>query len=542
MVGFGTYTGGTLSGVLAAVLIAACPVHAQAWDMAHADGANTGFVNVTTQPATAGSVSIPYIGTFARGVGPVIDDDGTVYIGNEQGQFMAFRADGQRAWTYNLTGEQKILASAAINTQGTIFVVGVGHDGLTLHSFNRSGDLNISLPIPNYGTGSKSTAAPTIMSVGNNDLVLVPFTYKMANNPVRFSRVAVYTGLLTMLDFEVNSFVPNTVGSGATISGDYDPELQPMAAVFQKPERPFPGVLITHGNQVVTHKVDPNVGLVKEVSAGRTSSAFLPSLTTPVILPNDTYVMGRAEGLYGEGIATLNRRNKLDGVRSYDAPTLLPNGTIIAIYKNQMNFVKDFQLVKRAASLPGNSFTSAAASRTHFYVASADAFGSYDVNTLLRVGKFDWVGGGLNPPAIGPKGHVYAIASNILFIFPPPKPPSDYAIIPTQPIVELQGGSAPNVAPQPTSTQPTSTLPPTQLYDPPLTANGNRLFACEELDQDDCGKGDHKDISFAWCQAQGYAKVTGYDVDSRKVKAETLDGRFCAKNKCKVFESIDCEM
>jgi hypothetical protein len=75
-----------------------------------------------------------------------------------------------------------------------------------------------------------------------------------------------------------------------------------------------------------------------------------------------------------------------------------------------------------------------------------------------------------------------------------------------------------------------------------MTINGNRLFACEELDQDDCGKGDHKDISLAWCQKQGYAKATGYDVDSRKVKAETLDGHFCSKNKCKVFDSIGCEM
>ena len=41
-------------------------------------------------------------------------------------------------------------------------------------------------------------------------------------------------------------------------------------------------------------------------------------------------------------------------------------------------------------------------------------------------------------------------------------------------------------------------------------------------------------------QKQGYPKVKDYDVDSKK--AETLDGRFCSKNKCKVFDSIACEM
>ena len=226
--------------------------------------------------------------------------------------------------------------------------------------------------------------------------------------------------MLQILDYEVNSFAPNTVGSGATISGDYDPELQPMAAIYQRPGAAYPGVMVVHGVQVVGIKVDPNVGLVREFGDGRLTSAFLPMLTTPIILPNSTYLLGRAEGLYSEGVGTLDRRNWVNDVYSYDAPTVLPNGTIVAIQKNQMNFVKDFQLVKRAANLPGNSFTSAAASSTHFFVSSADAFGTYDVNTLLRVGKFDWVGGGLNPPVIGPKGHVYAIASNILFVFPPP--------------------------------------------------------------------------------------------------------------------------
>ncbi|MEP6941287.1 MAG: hypothetical protein ABI981_00010 [Betaproteobacteria bacterium] len=39
---------------------------------------------------------------------------------------------------------------------------------------------------------------------------------------------------------------------------------------------------------------------------------------------------------------------------------------------------------------------------------------------LATLQSFDWVRGGTSPPAIGPKGQVYAIASNILFVFPPP--------------------------------------------------------------------------------------------------------------------------
>jgi hypothetical protein len=178
----------------------------------------------------------------------------------------------------------------------------------------------------------------------------------------------------------------------------------------------------------------------------------------------------------------------------------------------------------------GRSIASAAASRTHLFVSGEDGFVTYDANSLAEVGRIDLVGGGLNPPAIGPKGHVYAIASNILFVFPPPKLGN---------VTILQPQSGVTVA---TNPEPAATNPQEKIYDPPLTTNGNRLFACEELDQDDCGKGDHKDISLAWCEKEGYPKVKDYDVDSKKVKAETLDGRFCSKNKCKVFEEISCEM
>jgi hypothetical protein len=62
-----------------------------------------------------------------------------------------------------------------------------------------------------------------------------------------------------------------------------------------------------------------------------------------------------------------------------------------------------------------------AASRTHVFVSTSDALItlSSDVRTELR--RFPWIGGGASPPAIGPSGRVYAIASDILFIFPPPR-------------------------------------------------------------------------------------------------------------------------
>jgi hypothetical protein len=222
-----------------------------------------------------------------------------------------------------------------------------------------------------------------------------------------------------------------------------------------------------------------------------------------------------------------SRSTRIDDIQAMHAsPTRLSDGRIVLVGTRGKVTVIEGNKVVGTKSAPGRSMASAAASRNHFFVSSEDAFVTFDAATLKEVSRVDWVGGGFHPPAIGPKGHVYAIASNILFVFPPPK----LGNMTTQ---QPQSGLtiAPN--PQPAAAQQ-------KEYKPPMTANGNRLFACEELDGDDCGKGDYTSISLAWCQKQGYPKATDYDVDSEKVKAETLDGRFCSKNKCKVFEQIVC--
>ena len=85
--------------------------------------------------------------------------------------------------------------------------------------------------------------------------------------------------------------------------------------------------------------------------------------------------------------------------------------------------VQGNQVVSKIDFPPGAAFrfVSAAASHTHLFVSTTEAFLSYDTNTLAEVGRIDWGGGGASPPAIGPKGNVYAIAGDILFVFPAPR-------------------------------------------------------------------------------------------------------------------------
>ena len=66
-----------------------------AWERFHGDAANRGFADVDTKPAGAGSLSVPGLGTFTPGAGPVIAPDGTVYLGTQEGKLIALQVGRQ---------------------------------------------------------------------------------------------------------------------------------------------------------------------------------------------------------------------------------------------------------------------------------------------------------------------------------------------------------------------------------------------------------------------------------------------------------------
>jgi hypothetical protein len=73
-----------------------------------------------------------------------------------------------------------------------------------------------------------------------------------------------------------------------------------------------------------------------------------------------------------------------------------------------------------ASQLPGQTIASPAVSRSHVFVSTASALHTFNALTMSEVGRLNWAGGGLSGPAIGPSGRVYALASNILYVFPEP--------------------------------------------------------------------------------------------------------------------------
>jgi hypothetical protein len=577
----------------AAIATGAHGAGARAWERPHADSANTGFANVVTAPAAKAPITIPNLGTFAPGAGPVVAPDGTVYIGNEQGKLMSFRPDGSPGWSRDIARGEAIVASPVIDAEGSVYVVGVKtmRDNRvdppvtiyssTLHKFNSSGAWLFQKPFPQYFNGTAARAPLNIWKTGAAEVLMVPVAYPDAKTRgfethlFAFSRDGdvMADGLVTryaptgdvtgggFLDFAkclvtlyINC-IPGFSGANPWVLAPDDKlpantiKPAPGVAILSKPGA-TPFILVSDGFQNLVGMTFSGNGF-NEFFRVRVKDGVLT--TPPTILPNGHTIIGTSKGLQFAGPGG-NPPPGLDLGYKYisrAAPTRLADGRVAIVLQEAGLLVVQGTQTQHVQVLV-ESIASAAASRTHLFVSTASGFYTYDANTLKQVAKINWVGGGLNPPAIGPKGHVYAIASNILFVFPSPKQwPGGGATIADQPMVatqpgtppKLPGGGATIIEPRTIATDPGSnTQPAAQTYKPPLTANGNRLFACEELDQDDCGKGDYTDISLAWCQKQGYVKAKGYDVDSRKVKAETLSGQFCSKNKCKVFDTIACEM
>jgi hypothetical protein len=120
----------------------------------------------------------------------------------------------------------------------------------------------------------------------------------------------------------------------------------------------------------------------------------------------------------------------LPGVSTADfltaAPTLLRDGHVVVIGRSgTLNLIDTLvnPFLEWQEPLAGGSIASAAASCTHFFVATTDELATYDAKSKMRVATLPWVDGGLSAPVIGPAGHVYAIQSSNLWVFAPPIKP-----------------------------------------------------------------------------------------------------------------------
>lgn len=540
------------------------PLHAETWNQAHGTSTNSGYANLKTAPAIAPTSVIDNHGPFAPGAGFAIASNGYVFVGNMQGGVFGFNAEGTtKPFAVTLESGESIAGAPVIGPGDDVYVVAVKGRGTnrpesSLARYSIGGATKDRVLFPQRG-GSRGEVmgAPTLFLTGNgaNALIATVVAYPNTVSGGVETRLVTFVNGELFLDQRVDVLVPET--SDAQVVAD--PLLEPRGgvAIFTPGSGPQPYFLVSDGYQSLSGFRFTNAGLREDFHL-RDDSRFHSIVGTPMISTQGYYYVGTTKGaMMGQPANQLPLFTKKELKTNAPAAALPQPGWVAITGRHSLDLYQGIG-PGRTYQHSGQSFTSVAASHTHFYVSTTNSLHSYDLPDQLPAGEYLWSGGGQNPPAIGPKGHVYAIADNKIYVFPPPKATPFDNVVVYQPGAPGSGAgvdasgtatatssNAPIVM-QPAlpitpmqPVQPTSQTP-SQRFQPPMTTNGNRLFACEKLDGDDCGKGDHKAISLAFCQAQGFAKVEDYDVDSRKVPAETLSGQFCSNNKCKVFDTIDC--
>jgi hypothetical protein len=500
----------------------------------------------------------------------------------------AFRADGSPLWSQALG--RSIVASPVVGADGSIYVVTTREEvvadlrfkppkdrtvySVVVTKFSSAGDFRWHRPLADHrydimtSFGPRTTAPPNIVTNNGVETVILPAIYGTPSGQ-ELRLAAISSGGQLIFDQKV-SFIAHEVIGGvdpdlplwATFNCkpeyscwypvDVDPgkipvPTYPVDRVPMRPIVPLPNVAVftfaggglpwvlvsDHFFDLVGYTFNSNSGFNEIFRRKIGDNDLLTS--PPTALPDGHTLVGTLQGKVIVAGPNMNRIPEADLVGAvYGSPTRTADGGVVVTgLGTRVGFVtllKNGQVVANKEVI-GQTIAAAAASRTHIFVSTASSLFTFDAATLQQVNEVSLPGGGLSPPAIGPAGHVYTVASNILFVYPPPGggKPSRVLGDGKLPVAVLQPAGQ-TVAPQP-EPQPTS-----QSFEPPLTKSGKRLYACQDFKGNGCGA----PVAAVFCQQQGFAKAGKLDTQTEKVKAETLDGRACDKKKCRVFDLIVC--
>ncbi len=441
------------------------------WRHAHANSANTGFVIIDTVPARWSQVRP--LGSIAPGANPVVSSDGTVYVGNLEGELRAFHADGTPYWTRTLNSlHGGIFAAPVVGDDGSIYVVSTIHytdhrGGVTnerndsfLHKFLPGGAWVLAVPFPEEFSGSPTranrgatTAPPNIWRSNGSEAIIVPVAYSRfgdgtdsrytdlrliafsttgavlanqlvtrAESPSAYSTCAdLLCEIIELFDQCINFDggwpfgCPFFARADVPLFGAGFP--LPGVAIRSDPQGGAPLVMVTDGrHDKVAYAFSPQTGFTQ---VARSSHLLRQFTTPPMVRPNGDTLTGTRDGYLTVTTANFGQLVIGSGMGTLTAaPTRLADGKILVVSREGIMSVLGGY--RRQIQLTGESIASAAASCNHVFVATTNELATFDARTLAWVHSVPWVDGGLAAPVIGPYGHVYAIAANALHVFPAP--------------------------------------------------------------------------------------------------------------------------
>ncbi|MCA9457959.1 MAG: PQQ-like beta-propeller repeat protein [Nitrospira sp.] len=442
------------------------PAAGGSWRHTHGDAANTGFANVVTAPGTLPSRKVSGLGSYAPGAGPVIASNGTVYLGNSQGQLRALTPAGDPKWMRDTPG-RKIVASPVVGADGSIYVVGTSvardhRDGrqflryfANLYRFDPGGAMLWVRPFPERSQGAGATsAAPNIWRSGDTEVIIVPVLYNQ-QGAYQLTLVAFSTNGGLLFEQKVTGWAPQVTGSGSW--GDAFCAIYPLC--FNQQFGLNPTVLAPNTNQLPAgvEPPMPSVGIYTGASGGAplvvvadnyqniVGYSFSPTqgfqeifrkhltkdwmrMSSPTLM-RDGHSVVRGNGskqawvLFG-GPNVVNW-TEVSTALTGAIPTITADGRIVMVDRSRgLTVIGTYpsRTVLNHVPLEAESIAPAAASCSHVFVSTANALVTLDAKATTVVAKFDWRAGGLSSPAIGPSGGVYVLAGDSLHIFPPPPP------------------------------------------------------------------------------------------------------------------------
>jgi len=412
---------------------------------------STGFVNIYTQRAGAHSVGVPDLGTFSPLAGPTIGPDGTVFLGSEQGKVTALHADGSAYWNRQLEDHLGITAPPAVGSDGSVYVIGritwidhrAGRSGpggrAKLYRFTPGGGVltNALTEFPTHDRGPTVVGAPEVVHYAGQDVVIVPAMYPtLCGVDFHLLAFAAAGGVLhdhsTYLSYgdvtEGGSW--DLLFTSIGLPGWVDGVLSPPAPV------PFPGVAIEPPNPqggdlrlVAINRFNNQTHLYRFcLGACQPAPGFHPLavtphqpalLSSPVMLPDSHTAIGSAEGVEFAGPSGASRPAVTGLGEIYATPSLAADGRLLLVSKSGSVIGLDAGgTVRSRLELSYGSIARAAASANNVFVSTTQGLYTLDATGSTVEFHFPWVNGGIWSPAIGPRGHVYAMAANVLFVFP----------------------------------------------------------------------------------------------------------------------------
>jgi hypothetical protein len=419
----------------------------------------SGFTRVLTNPAGAGSISVPELGVFAPHVNPAVGPDGTVFLGTAYGRVVALRPEGEPYWNRELPNGDRILLTPTVTSDGTVWVIGcfkaTDHRGggapreivrWTIHRFINGGGYPGPREFPlRFEATPWLVGAPTVWRWNDAEVVLISALYR---------RVAGHD--LALLAYSLNGdlldqwyhYIP---AGEVTSSGFWESLLDalmslPIGSEFtpgtlpSPPLPPFPGPdvaprvgggtpVITLVNRaekkLMTFRFDAGPGgasgsLVELFHTGHAPDVLWSNAT---LLPDAYTLVGTDKGLiFGPPNAGAAARPRIDHFNQvFATPSLAADGRAIAVDRYATVLGVQGTSVVSQVQLNGLTAARPAASLSYVYVATEDGLHTLDATATTVVRTFPWLGGAAWAPVIGPRGHVYAMASNVLFIFRPPR-------------------------------------------------------------------------------------------------------------------------